>query len=448
MPSSIDSDDYPEDQDFYEDDALPAPVKKGPTLRIVTKTVSPHAWRAGLKRRGNKKDAAVEKILTNAIHALRCAPAWKGVFQYDALALQIRALKPPPYATQEQKSAWTPRVWTDDDDRRTTEWLQREDILVGTEITAAAVETVALENRVWPVRDYLRGLEWDGVQRIDTWLTTFFGAEDCEYHRVVGAKWLLSAVARAMLDDAKVDTILILEGAQGIGKGRAIEALMPNRSWYTDSIKEFLSTEAARQLAGKWIIESSELEGLKGNGKSEEGVKAFLSRVIDNYRAPWGRRAQDHPRRCVFIGTTNKSEILTDVTGNRRFWPVKCTTARPDDLREVKNQLWAETYDRFSRKERMQWWLTPEETVLAKAAQEARMEADILEPKAIGLLRGVKEITIGDLSTMLFDMEAHEISMQQVARVRRILEHLKWEKHRSWIAGHYGKVVYRKDNSG
>lgn len=424
--------------------------KQNAALKIVGRAEGPDDWKRGLKRMGGKSDGRVERILRNAIHALRHALAWRGVFQYDTLALQIRAIAPPPFAPLEQKRDWKARVWTDDDDRRTTEWLQGEGVLVGTDIVAAAVETVAMENKIWPVRDYLRGLSWDGTPRIDNWLVDYFGASDCEYHRVVGAKWLLSAVARAMLDEAKVDTILILEGAQGIGKGRAIEALVPHRAWYTDSIKEFLSIEAARQLAGKWIVESSELEGIKGaSGKrrAEEGVKAFLSRTIDNYRAPWGRRAQDHPRRCVFVGTTNRVETLTDVTGNRRFWPVKCGAVKADEIKVIKDQLWAETFSRFSDKSRRQWWLTPEEQALATEMQEARMEVDILESDVIEILGDQESVTQLNLAKKIFSAEAYEISRQQVGRLDDIMEHLKWKKDRSWKKETYGQVIYIRPKS-
>ena len=48
-----------------------------------------------------------------------------------------------------------------------------------------------------------------------------------------------------------------------------------------------------------------------------EEMKQFLSKTADYYRPAYGKRSVNHPRRCVFFGTTNTNEILKDATGNK-----------------------------------------------------------------------------------------------------------------------------------
>ena len=71
--------------------------------------------------------------------------------------------------------------------------------------------------------------------------------------------------------------------------------------------------------------------------KEVEAVKSFITRQNDNYRKPYERRVTDNPRKCIFIGTTNKTQFLTDKTGNRRFLPIE-THCSGYDLFEVEEQ--------------------------------------------------------------------------------------------------------------
>lgn len=374
-----------------------APAK--PALTVVASNAKPakEAWIAKLIRSGT--NGPPKPVLANALLPLREAAAWRGVLRYDALALRVEVSRPPPWVREMPEDGWKPRPWTDQDDRLCAEWLQRQGILIGPPGAADAAETVAYENSFHPVREYLRSLKWDGTSRLNLWLHTYFGAEPLPYHELVGSKWIISAVARAMKPGEKVDCMLILEGRQGLGKGRSLAALMPKTAWLSTDVKEFGSLESARSLAGRWIIESAELEGLRGkqgNKPIGEDAKAFLSRDIDIYRAPYGRRTQDHPRQCIFAGTTNQAESLTDITGNRRFWPVACQQARPDELIRDRDQLWAEALHRYQQGEK--WWLeTSEDQAVAAEQQEARVEGDPLEEKIAAYLEGKDEVTTSDL---------------------------------------------------
>jgi len=73
-------------------------------------------------------------------------------------------------------------------------------------------------------------------------------------------------------------------------------------------------------LAGKWVIELSELSGM--NNTDVENIKRFLTTTTDEYVKKYEAIPTVHKRRCIFIGTTNERQPLKDTSGNRRFLPV------------------------------------------------------------------------------------------------------------------------------
>ena len=113
-----------------------------------------------------------------------------------------------------------------------------------------------------------------------------------------------------------------------------------------------------------------------------EGIKAFITRTQDVFRPPYQRRSISVPRQSVFIATTNESQYLRDPTGNRRFWPVRCTKIEVEALGQHRDQMWAEAYARFDKGE--SWHLTQAEVDLAASEQGHRVlvteiEADVAE---------------------------------------------------------------------
>jgi predicted P-loop ATPase len=170
----------------------------------------------------------------------------------------------------------------------------------------------------------------------------------------------------------------IMEGKQGLMKSTAIKALFD--PWFTDEIEQLGTKDASMQVAGVWGIEVSELDAMSKAEVSK--VKAFLTRTTDRFRPPYGRRVTQHPRGCIFIGSTNSSNYLKDETGARRFLPVKVTKIDIEGLRRDRDQLWAEARVLYEAK--TLWWFTSSDEGIAAMAiaeeeQEARYQADAWE---------------------------------------------------------------------
>ena len=195
------------------------------------------------------------------------------------------------------------------------------------------------------LREYLTGLDWDGVARVDGLLIKYLLAEDTPYTRAVTRKTLVGAVARGMAPGCKFDSVLTLIGEQGCGKSMLAGVL--GGPWYDDNLQTFVGKEASEQLRGVWIAEIPEVDRFSAKYEAS-AVKQFITRQNDVYRVPFERRTTPHPRRCVFIATTNEPNFLTDASGNRRWWIVRCgATARHRgaDLTELardRDQVWAE----------------------------------------------------------------------------------------------------------
>ena len=197
-------------------------------------------------------------------------------------------------------------------------------------------------------------------------------------------KTLCAAVKRVLEPGVKFDTMLVLNGPQGVGKSTLIAKLAGE--WFSDSLNlgDTKDKTAAEKLQGYWILEIGELAGLR---KAEvETLRSFLSRQNDIYRAAFGKRATPHLRQCVFFGTTNaESGYLRDTTGNRRFWPVKTPgNGRKhswDLTQDEILQIWAEVLTYVKAGERL--FLSSEVEALAQAEQREAMESDERE----GLVR-------------------------------------------------------------
>lgn len=228
-----------------------------------------------------------------------------------------------------------------------------------------------------PLQDYLSGLEWDGTKRLDTWLVRA-GCEDAEVTRLVGRKWPISAVARALRPGCKVDTVLILEGPQGKKKSTLLSALAGGPEYFLDTSVN-LDKDGMQAMHGSWITEIAELSTFQK--AEQEKTKQFIAGGDLIFRPPYARMTRRFPRHFVLTGSTNDQEYFTDQTGNRRYWPVRVTDKLDVAwVLENRDQLLAEAVAAFKADE--PWWFDEQPKALTEA-QAARTAEDPLRGKVL-----------------------------------------------------------------
>jgi predicted P-loop ATPase len=396
-------------------EAFKALMDEAKPLAIQPQSMST-AWRAKLI----KTESGVPlRILANAIIAFEEAPEWQGRLSWDVFHLRMMIEGPPPWPELGNQ-------WGDAHDIRAAAWLQHNHVLVDKRIAGQAAYSVARKHQFHPVTAYLQRCVWYGEARLDTWVIDYLGAPDTPYARAVGARWVISAVARVMEPGCKADCAVILEGPQGLLKSTAIKTLAS--PWFTDGLSEFGSKDAAQELAGVWIVELAELDALKKAEVSR--VKAFMSRATDRYRPPYATHVIQQPRQCIFGGTVNPSEYLRDATGARRFWPIKCTKIDIPGLTKVRDQLWAEARVRYERGE--QWWLDASLEKLAGIEQEERRVEDEWEPVIADILQRTEPLCISVRMILRIVLNIEASRWDQVAsnRVVTCLHRLGWAKDR------------------
>lgn len=330
------------------------------------------AWRAELDRKG--ASGAILKTVLNC----------RRIFTHDQLLrglalnlmtgqIEIRDDHPVPWARR-------PGPWTDTDDAELYTYIGAN----FAEFPRAYVDDqklISASRRAFhPIKDYLEHLpEWDGEPRVDTLFIDYLGAEDNAFTREAAAKILTAAVRRVYEPGCKFDSMLVLSGPTGVGKSTLIARLAG--SWFSDNLtfEDMKDKTAAEKLQGYWLLEISEMKGLKKI--DVESVKAFVSRQEDIFRAAYARNTERHRRQCVLFGTVNDlSGYLKDVTGNRRFWPIEIsgeTEKKPWDMTDAeRDQIWAEVLFRYTALGEKSLILTPPAAAIALEKQTAAIEAD------------------------------------------------------------------------
>lgn len=293
-----------------------------------------------------------------------------GVFAKDLFASQVMVTN-APWDNQKE-----PRLITDDDISHAREWFQRHGSKPSQGETLEAIRLAANHNAYDPVIDYLSGLKWDGRPRLDNMLTYYFGAQNTEFTPVASAKFMVSAVARALKPGCKVDTMLILEGPQGAKKSSGIAALFGEQVTRS-STNLFDSTKIAVEImTGAWCIEVAEMAALLKQQNANEKIKAIITTQVDTVRLSYARVTSQFPRRSILVATINPGDngYLSDMTGNRRYWPVVVQNIDIDGIRADRDQLWAEAVARYKAHE--PWWLEDQDMVYV-AQQEAAERVEV-----------------------------------------------------------------------
>ena len=371
-------------------------------------------WRSDLIVK--HKDDGTEVVpcrITNLKLIMQYAPEFKGRIRYNEFSAQV--------AIDGQ----------DIDDVAVTSlkmqlespWI-KDKIPTGDVIEAAS--SVASEYAYHPIREYLESLTWDGQERIFHFFQTYLGSPADEYHMTVAHSLFVSAVARVMKPGCKVDTMVILQSDQGLGKTRLWTTLFGEFcAEVTSSLndKDFFSG-----LRGVWAADFGELDQFS---KAETTrIKQIISQTFDHYRPHYGRAHKRFPRQCVFVGGTNHDNWQTDPTGARRFLPVE--VHRHIDIEavaEVRDQLWAEALHRYNAGEA--WW----RIVDAQAHQDEIYVGDSWEEIIGGWLLGRSIVTVAKVLSECLEIEPGRQTKSEQTRAGNVLRRLGWRSKQEAING-------------
>ena len=284
-------------------------------------------------------------------------------FAYNELSNRVEVIGRVPWDRPKDN-----RFWREADESQLRLYIDKKYIEFKERNFEVAFNAIVDNRRFHPVRDYLDSLpKWDGVKRVEEVFIKFLSADDNDYTRAITKKTFAACVARAYHPGTKFDSIPVLDGAQGIGKSTLIKYLA-GEEFFSDnlSLTDMNDKTAAEKIQGNWLIEIGELSGMK---KADiEKVKSFVSTTDDKYRASYGRVVESHPRQCVIFATVNGDGrgYLRDITGNRRFWIVKCNQT-------LQKRMWDENDKNY----RDQFWSEAKE--IYESGEDLYLEGNLLD---------------------------------------------------------------------
>lgn len=383
--------------------------------------------------------------LINVVNFFRLAPQGTyanpiyGLLRYNMFADQVEFVKPAPW----HDARYPKQFWSDEDAIQLKEWLQQEkNLAVATNTVHEAAVVISRKEQYHPVRDYLEGLRWDRVARLDRLLIDYFGTPDSPYARTVGKCTIIAAVARVMKPGCQHDHILVLEGQQGTGKSTAVRIL--GGEFYADIHIDPHQKDTVAGMQGAWFMEASEMEFTRRADVS--ALKAFLTRTSDKVRLAYARTPVTLPRQSLFIGTVNPGSAgyLQDSTGNRRFWPVKTTLIQREKLTRDRDQIFAEALVRFRQGEA--WHITDKAIEDAAAnEQAARVAIDAWEEVITGWVtlnydELPKPLTTETVANWALNLSAAKLGRTERARIVDAMTKAGFRSEKVWDAEYKAQI--------
>jgi predicted P-loop ATPase len=390
--------------------------------------------------------------LANALTAIRYTPELADALAYDELLRAAVLSKELPIVQGARLICGRPlpRPVIDEDVTQLQEWLQHAGMpRLSRDTVHQAVDRHSRDHSFHKLRDWLSGLKWDGIPRLEKWGITYLGAPDTEYHRQIGKMFVIAMVARVFEPGCQADYVLILQGDQGERKSTALRILAGDE-YFSDSLPDIHSKDANQHVRGMWLIEIGELSAMSRS--DIESWKAFVTRRTERYRPPYGRKETIEPRQCVFAGSTNKQEYLHDETGNRRFWPFLTGVIDLDALKQDREQLFAEAVDLY--RAGAPWWPIKEfEAEHIVPQQELRFEEDAWQPLVADWLAKIgtgkdpdwvedplaarkvpkdpNHVLVHEVALHACEVTRDRLGTAEQHRISRVLHRLGWRQHRS-----------------
>lgn len=330
--------------------------------------------------------------------------------------------------------------WEDKKNSSVTIDLQRDCYMsaLQTSTVAEAVETYAHAHSRHPIKEFLDALPaWDATERCAHFFSRGCGAEDNELTSSIGLSFFLSLIGRIYEPGCHVRTMAVLEGFQEQGKSSVLQVLAA--PWVLECSSRLDSKDFYQDIQGYWIIELPELSSMMR--ADVEAVKNCISKRDDVYRASYGRRVHSHPRQCIFVGTTNRSDWQLDDTGGTRYLPVACTQMDLAWVGENRAQLLAEALARYRRGEK--WYAVPKDLVAEQ--QERRFVEDPWTELVARFLVDRKEISMTELFDFALEIKVKDRGQREANRLSKVLQRMGWRVFVKKDEQRRSSRVYRRD---
>lgn len=262
-------------------------------------------------------------------------------FRWDLLSrkLQIAVPRPPyglkdrcaerPQAELAEGPATPERHWQDVDTRLINsiacDCAQVTQVNVTDKEIRLVLNSEAIP-AVHPLRDWLNRQEMynpnehSGHSWIDWVAEQVHVVNAQEMWRMYFKKWFVAMVACWMFDEVVNQQVLVLIGKQGIYKTTWLEHLMPPclRAYQTKmSTSDELNKDERMRIGEFGLIHLEEIDTLDRRGLNK--MKSLVTSSDINERAAYGYTKERRVRVASFCGSGNEKNILTDMTGNRRW---------------------------------------------------------------------------------------------------------------------------------
>ena len=314
--------------------------------------------------------------LANVSMIMRFHKNFKGKIWWDHFCERVYHTTTGPY----------PREWTDIDSKNLAAFIQYTLRLpkISLKMVDDAIGHAAHQNPRNSAQEWLESLEWDGTERLSTWVGDCLHVPLTAYSMAVGRNWIISMIARAYKPGIQADHMPVLEGTMGAGKSSALEIL--GDRWYAAVGTAFGSYEFINTIQGKWLVEIPDMAGFSRRDHSH--VISTITTRTDRYRIKYGRHDEDHPRKCIFAATSETEDYLPEMRGIRRYWPLRCgKTINLEALRNQREQIFAEALHAYRQGEAY-YKMPAEETSIEQRARNSEdlWTEDVLvycEPRAI-----------------------------------------------------------------
>lgn len=417
-------------------------------------------------KKGEKLPRTLKNIDSNVQTILAYAPMWRRVLRYNEVTKDILVVGGPLNDYENTPSQVTTGV---------KYWLQHAwNLNLRKNEVMDAIVHVAKMNAFDPVKKYLNRIEDVGFN-VDMFLEDYCGAQTVDADekditklvRRMSRCFLVGAVARGLQPGCKMDTVLILEGLQGVKKSTMLDVL--GGAWFTDS-PIVIGDKDSKMLAGRsWIAELAELSAMHASAVEQQ--KAFFSARVDKFRPPYGYAIEEFLRRCVFAGSTNDEQYMNDITGNRRYHPVKCARFEVRRARRDRDKIWAAAVtifksggaenctecaaatDEEDRCYKHRWWFTPVENRELEKTNNQRLKNEFAEaitdyllkldpppPESVSVEERAKmnvrpqALTMYEIATQILGLSPDRVNAQQ-GPIGRALKSLGFMKTRTRVNG-------------